>query len=46
MIYACNGIIPPKEWYHDPKHRNSDNETVRDILKENNKNIPEYWLLN
>ena len=33
----------PKELYHDPELKNKDGKTVRDILKENNKTIPNYW---
>ena len=36
----------PKELYHDPELKNKDGKTVRDILKENNKTVPDYWLTN
>lgn len=28
MYYAKNGLIPPDEWYHDPKIKNKKGETV------------------
>ena len=32
MLLASNGILPPKEWHHDPKIINENNETVAIIL--------------
>ena len=31
-MLADNNIIPPEEWYHDPKLRNKADETVAIIL--------------
>ena len=35
MILAKNGIIPPKEWIHDSKLLNKNNETVALLLAGN-----------
>ena len=32
MKLAFEGIIPPKEWLHDPSLKNDNGETVADIL--------------
>ncbi len=32
MIFAMNGIIPPKEYNHDPNISNEDGDTVAMIL--------------
>ena len=40
MILSKNKIIPSVEWNHDRYIKNSSNETVYDILKKNNMNIP------
>ena len=32
MILVLNGIIPPKEWYHDPNIKNNYGDTVAMIL--------------
>ena len=32
MTLAAAGIIPPKEWHHDPKLKNNGGYTVADIL--------------
>ena len=32
MYLVYNGIIPPKEWEHNPKLYNKDSETVAVIL--------------
>ena len=39
MWLAFKGIIPPKEWYHNPEIKNSYNDTVA-ILLAGNKIIP------
>ena len=33
MIYAKNGIIPSKEWKHDPNIKDEYDNTVTDYLK-------------
>ena len=40
MILAKNGIIPPKEWYHDPNLVNNEGRTVCYFLFINSINIP------
>ena len=34
MYLAEKGIIPPKEWIHDPNIRNKYGDTVAHCLKE------------
>ena len=41
MILAYNGIIPPKEWEHDPKLTNKKDETVAIILLKKEIEVPE-----
>ena len=43
MYLASNGIIPPKEWYHNPELRNNKGETVEDILTQKNIEVPKEW---
>lgn len=43
MLLAYKGIIPPKEWNHDPNIKNKKNKTVADILKENHIPLPNEW---
>ena len=33
MLLASNGIIPPKQWIHDPNIKNKVNKTVSFYLK-------------
>ena len=44
MKYAENGIIPPKEWYHDPLFKGRYNNTVAIILAENGVVPPKEWM--
>lgn len=32
MIYASKGIMPPKEWEHDPNLKDKNNNTVALLL--------------
>ena len=41
MMLAFNGIIPPKEWCHDPNIKDKYGYTVAMHLARNGKNIPE-----
>ena len=41
MIFAYEGVIPPKEWEHDPYIMTYSNNTVEDILKEKNIYVPD-----
>jgi len=44
MLLACNGIIPPKEWYHDPTICDNHGNTVAMYLVKNKiYNIPQEW---
>jgi len=43
MILSRTGIIPPKEWHHDPKIHNDNIYTVAINLIENNIEVPEEW---
>ena len=43
MLLASKGIIPPKEWIHDPNIRNFKNKTVSDLLKEKHIPVPNEW---
>jgi len=43
MILARNGIIPPKEWYHDPTLTNKNGYTVAEILIDNKIAPPGIW---
>ena len=40
MYLAENGIIPPKEWYHDPTMENKKHKRVADYLRSNHIEIP------
>lgn len=33
MFLADNGIVPPKEWEHDPNIKTEKDVTVEDLLK-------------
>lgn len=44
MILANNGIIPPKQWHHDPLLKNSDKETVAKILINRKIMPPREWM--
>ena len=46
MYLASKGVIPPKEWYHNPELRNSNGETVEDILRQKGINVPKEWMTN
>ena len=43
MKLVYNGIIPPKEWIHDPNIRDRWNKTVSYYLEENCLPIPNIW---
>ena len=43
MLLAKDGIIPPKEWTHDPTIVNNHGKTVEKYLLENKKEVPEHW---
>ena len=43
MFLANKGIIPPKEWLHNPNITNRYNETVSDLLKGSNIPVPNEW---
>lgn len=43
MILAENGIIPSKEWYHDPSLKISYTFTVAAFLANNNILPPKEW---
>ena len=43
MILANNGIIPPKEWYHNPLLKNEIKDTVALILIYNDILPPKEW---
>ncbi len=43
MLLAQKGVIPPKEWYHDPKLYNTYGNTVAILLLKNGKEVPEEW---
>ena len=43
MLLASKGIIPPKEWNHNPNIKNNDGLTVAMELAYNGKNIPKEW---
>ena len=43
MWLAYNGIIPPKEWEHDPNLKDDDNMTVAMRLAENGIIPPKEW---
>ena len=32
MLYARNGIVPPKEWKHDPSIEDKNGKTVAMLL--------------
>lgn len=43
MELAENGIMPPKEWLHNPLLKNYRGETVATILINNNILPPKEW---
>ena len=43
MLLAKKGIIPPKEWYHDPSVCDNFGRTVAKLLDRNEIDIPEEW---
>jgi len=43
MLLANNGIIPPKQWLHDPKLCDIDGNTVAINLLKNKIDVPEEW---
>ena len=43
MYLAEHGIIPPKEWQHDPNLKNNYNDTVAMILANNIIVPPPEW---
>ena len=51
MILALNGIIPPKEWYHNPNIKcdfiNKEGKLIRgsveDYLEYHNIPVPQEW---
>ena len=44
MALAVNGIIPPKEWYHDPTLKSNNGETVAILLINHGSVPPKEWL--
>lgn len=40
MLLAQNGIIPPKQWEHNPKLHNNSEYTVATILLKNGIDVP------
>lgn len=45
MRYANEGIIPPKEWQHDPLITNVCQYTIATILAIKGILPPEYWII-
>ena len=45
MYMADCGIIPLKEWYHDPQIRSRTNLTVAHFLAMNNIIPPDEWVI-
>ena len=43
MKLAFNGIIPPKQWIHDPNIKFLKIYTVADHFKFNNLPVPNEW---
>ena len=43
MLLAYNGIIPPKEWIHDPNIKNKRGDTVAYYLKKKNLPVSNKW---
>lgn len=43
MMFADKGIIPPKEWHHDPKLYDKYGETVATYLIKEKITPPEEW---
>ena len=44
MILAFKGIIPPKEWYHQPELYNVNGDRVKNLLIKAGKEVPDCWL--
>ena len=44
MILASKGIIPPKEWRHDPLLKDKNNNTVAIILSSKGIIPPREWM--
>ncbi len=44
MFLAAAGIIPPAQWHHNPRLINMKGESVADLLRKNNVEVPEEWL--
>ena len=40
MIFAKNGMIPPKQWEHDKLMKDNENHTVEDYLISTNQIVP------
>ena len=45
MWFAFRGIIPPKEWYHDPNLEVEDGMTVATILALSGIPPPKEWVI-
>ena len=43
MFLANKGIIPPKEWHHDPLMKNYEGNTVAIILAKRRIIPPKEW---
>ena len=43
MILSESGIIPHKEWQHDPYIKDNDGYTVADYLRDNDIEVPSEW---
>ncbi len=43
MILAKNKIIPPQEWYHNKYLVNFQDESVYDLLENNDIKSPKEW---
>ena len=43
MLLAKDGIVPPKQWIHDPNIKDKGYYTVVRYLKENKLPVPNEW---
>ena len=43
MMLAENEIIPPKQWYHNPRLRDKCDISVADCLRDNDIEVPPEW---
>ena len=43
MYLARYGVVPPKEWQHNPSLTNDNNETVAILLASNGIVPPKEW---